>query len=46
MRRGQKNTEAENRLMQPQPKEHQSHQKLEEAWKDSPLEPSEKAQPC
>ena len=34
------------RVMQPQAKECWGHRRLEEAGKDPPLEPLEKAQPC
>ena len=37
---------AEMRVMQPQAKECWGHRRLEEAGKDPPLEPLEKAQPC
>ena len=38
-------TEAETAEMQPQAKDSWSHQKLEEARQDSPLEPLEEVQP-
>ena len=38
--------EAETGVLQPQARNTQSHQKPEEARKDSPLEPSEGMHPC
>ena len=37
---------AEMRVMQPQATECWGHRRMEEAGKDPPLEPLEKAQPC